>query len=139
MARTQRGGDLTTLVKKLGIFVLVVDLIVVALDYILIEYFDLSFLWNWLPSSSLVAKFSTLLFLEGGLSAAVGALVGGGLAESQAAGSVASGGVTAGPELQGRLARERMQMREGQMGFGVRALLVGLSLVIISFFALLWI
>ena len=138
MARTQQAGDLMTLVRKPGIFVIVVDLVVAASDYLLIQYVDLSFLWGWLPSSSFASKLSTLLFFEGGILAAIGTFVGGGVAESQAAGSVASGGVTSGPELQGRLARERMQMREGQMGFGIRALLVGLSLVVISFLALLW-
>lgn len=139
MAKTQWRRDIIAIVKKLGVFIIVVDLIVIALDYALIQYVDLSSLWGQLPSSSLAIKFSTLLFLEGGILAAIGALVGGGVAESQAVGSVASGGVTAGPELQGRLARERMNMREGQMGFGIRALLVGLSLVVMSFLALLWI
>ena len=64
--------------------------------------------------------------------AAVGVFVGGGMAESNAAGSVPSGGVTAGPELQGKVARERMQMRDKQVGFGLRILMIGFSLVALS-------
>jgi hypothetical protein len=46
--------------------------------------------------------------------------------------SLPSGGVTAGLELQGKLAKERMQMRDKQLGFGLKLLMVGFSLVVLS-------
>jgi len=132
MSEPRSGVNLLSVVRRFGIFVLVTDVMVVVLDYLLIRYVDLSFLWSWLLGSSVTGRLSTLLFLEGGITAAIGAFVGGGVAESQAVSSLPSGGVTAGPELQGKLAKERMQMRDKQVGFGLKALIVGFSLVVLS-------
>jgi hypothetical protein len=137
MSEPRSGANLLSVVRRFGIFVLVTDVMVVVLDYLLIRYFDLSFLWSWLPGSTVTGRLSTLLFIEGGILAAIGAFVGGGAAESQAARSLPSGGVTAGPELQGKLARERMQMRDEQLGFGLKALIVGFSLIVLSVAVLL--
>ena len=121
-----------SVIRRVGAFVMAIDAVALVLDYLIVTYLYLSFLWNWLPALSVAGRVSTLLFLEGGVLAAIGALVGGGIAESEVAGRVPSGGVTAGPELQGKVARERSQMRDEQLGFGLKALAMGLSLVLLS-------
>ena len=132
MSESQGGTDSLSEIRRLGITILVIDAVAFALDYLLITYVDLSFLWSWMPGLSVAGKLSTLLFVEGGILAAVGTLVGGGMAESEVDASLPSGGLTAGPELQGRVTRERTQMRDEQVGFGLRALAIGFSLVLLS-------
>jgi len=45
---------------------------------------------------------------------------------------VPSGGAEAGPKLMSKVARERMEMRDEQMSFGFKALLLRLSLAALS-------
>ena len=132
MSKPRENRDLLAVIGEVGFFIVAVDLAIVLLDWLLLQSVDLSLLWSRLPASSVGERYSTLLFLEGGILAAMGVLVGGGMAESNAAGSVPSGGVTAGPELQGKVAKERMQMRDEQVGFGLKALAIGFSLVLLS-------
>jgi hypothetical protein len=132
MPKSRESRDLSALIREVVFFVVAADLAIVLSDWLLVQCVDLSFAWSWLPSSSVGERYSTLLFLEGGILAAIGAFVGGGVAESQAASSLPSGGVAAGPELQGKLAKERMQMRDKQLGFGLKLLMVGFSLVVLS-------
>jgi hypothetical protein len=132
MSKPRENRDLSAVIREVVFFVVVSDLAIVLLDWLLFQYVDLSFVWSWLPNSSVIGSYSTLFFLEGGILAAIGAFIGGGVAESQAVSSLPSGGVTTGPELQGKLAKERMQMRDEQLGFGLKLLMVGFSLVVLS-------
>jgi hypothetical protein len=61
MSEPRSGANLLSVVRRFGIFVLVTDIIVVVLDYLLIRYVDLSFLWNWLPGSTVTGTFHTFV------------------------------------------------------------------------------
>ena len=117
---------------RLVMMVVVLTVVIASADCIVVASVDLSQMWSRLGAFSFWDRVSALLFVEGGIIAAIGALVGAGTAESEVARSLPNAGVTSGPEIQGRIAKERMEMRGDQLGFGLKAIALGLTLVALS-------
>ena len=109
---------------------MIFNVLIISIDFIAISFFSLQIKATlaWLLGSEDKTILSNLLFVEGGFTVGIGALIAAGFAENR----IQQKNIPSTPYVVEKLSKQRAEFREKQISTGLLLILAGIPLIVLS-------